>query len=151
MAREIEFHPGVADLPAYARRLLLKAHARALRVVVTGAAELLTRLDSLLWVADPGDFVAHARLRAGATPAPLLLARTPIWLADELGTLAGDVLLNLGPQMPQPLPPDGGFARLVELVGSDEASTAAGRQRWRAWLAAGHTPVDVRKRASAAD
>lgn len=143
--REIEFHPGLPDPAAYLQRLLHKACGQGLRVVVTGAPELLSRLDVQLWVSDPGDFLPHARLRAGETPGGAL-QRTPVWLADDARAVPdAAVLVNLGPAMPQG---HAGFGRVVELVGQDDDAAQAGRERWRAYLAAGDTPVDVRKRAA---
>lgn len=142
--REIEFHLGVADKFDYACRLLRKIHARRLRCVVTGEAPALSRLDAQLWSFDPQSFLPHVRLRAGQAIDPVL-ARTPLWLADE-AAVAGpaDVLLNLGP-----LPADprqlAQWARVVELVGDDEADVRAARQRWRLYRQAGHAPRDVRQ------
>lgn len=145
MSQEVEFHIGLDDKPGYACRLLRKAHARRLRVVVCGAPAALGRLDALLWTFEPGEFLPHARLRAGEAIAPML-ARTPIWLTDD-AALAGpaEVLLNLGPDLPSLQP---GWGRRVELVAQDEADLQAGRQRWRQYKAAGLVPRDVRQPAS---
>ncbi|MEK8026120.1 DNA polymerase III subunit chi [Pseudaquabacterium rugosum] len=146
--REIEFHLGVADKFDYACRLLRKIHARQLRCVVIGDARALTRLDAQLWSFDPQSFLPHMRLRAGQAIDPVLV-RTPLWLADE-AAVAGpaDVLLNLGPQPadPQTLAQ---WARVVELVGDDEADLQAARQRWRLYRQAGHAPRDMRRDAGA--
>jgi len=138
-AVQVDFHTGLADKLAYACRLLRKAQRSGARVVVTGDAALLARLDQLLWTFDPGEFIPHARLRAGERPAPRL-ARTPLWLAEQPADAGScDVLVNLGPAAlgDAPLP-----ARTIELVARDDAEVAAGRQRWRAHLAAGCTPVN---------
>ena len=145
--REVEFHIGLADKPGYACRLLRKVHARGLRAVVTGEPEALSRLDVLLWTFDVGDFIPHARLRRGEAPPPLL-ARTPIWLADEVvDGLEAAVLVNLGPAMPHR---HAGFDRVIELVAEAEDDLAAGRQRWRQYKAAGDQPRDVRQGAAPA-
>jgi DNA polymerase-3 subunit chi len=142
MGREVEFHIGLGDKPAYACRLLRKALARGLRVVVTGAPEQLSRLDGLLWTFEVGEFIPHARLRGGEAIGPLL-ARTPIWLADDAGAAgSAEVLVNLGPDMPDG---HGGFARVIELVSEDPDDLHAGRQRWRQYKAAGDAPRDVRQ------
>ena len=136
---QVDFHTGLADKLPYACRLLRKAYRAGRRVVVTGDAQQLARLDSLLWTFDPGEFIPHARLRAGEQPPPRL-APTQLWLA-ELPADAGacDVLVNLGPAaLPDaPLP-----ARTVELVARSDDEVAAGRQRWRQHLAAGRAPVN---------
>ena len=144
--QEIEFHLGLDDGPAYACRLLRKAWSRQLRAVVTGAPEALNRLDVLLWTIEPGAFIPHARLRQGQAPAALLLARTPIWLADRSDALpAADLLVNLGPALPASWQ---GFDRVVDLVADDGLD--AGRQRWRQYKAAGCAPRDMRQAAGAA-
>ena len=146
MPQEIEFHPGLPDVAEYLLRLLQKAQARRLRVVVTGDPDWLGRLDVQLWTADAGSFLPHARLR-GTAAAPPMLARTPLWFADDPRMLPeAEVLVNIGPDMPAGWD---GFQRVVELVGDALDAAAAGRQRWRHYLAAGAVPVDVRKRAAA--
>ncbi len=79
---EIAFHFNAPDKLAYACRLLRKAYRSQARVVVTGDAAQLARLDQLLWTFDVGEFIPHARLRAGEQPAPRL-APTPLWLAER--------------------------------------------------------------------
>ena len=136
---QVDFHTGLAEKLAYACRLLRKAYRSQARVVVTGDAAQLARLDQLLWTFDPGEFIPHARLRAGEQPSPRL-APTPLWLADDAADAgACDVLVNLGPAplADAPLP-----ARTIELVARTDDEVAAGRQRWRAHLAAGRTPVN---------
>jgi DNA polymerase-3 subunit chi len=135
----VDFHTGLQDKLPYACRLLRKAVRAGHRVVVTGDAQQLAELDRLLWIFDVGDFVPHARLRAGERPAPRL-ARTPLWLADQPADAgACDVLVNLGPDGlgDAPLP-----ARTIELVTRDPDEVAAGRQRWRGHVAAGRQPVN---------
>jgi DNA polymerase-3 subunit chi len=136
---QVDFHTGLADKLAYACRLLRKAHRSRARVVVTGDAATLARLDQLLWTFDPGEFIPHARLRAGEQPPPRL-APTALWLADQPADAgACDVLVNLGPAGlgGQVLP-----ARTIELVARADDEVAAGRQRWRAHVTAGRTPVN---------
>jgi DNA polymerase-3 subunit chi len=71
----LEFHTDVGDPLAYACRLLRKAYRRALKVVVCGEAERLTRLDTLLWTFEQQEFVPHARLRSGERTDPALAGR----------------------------------------------------------------------------
>lgn len=149
---EVDFHTGVADKLGYTCRLLRKAWRAGRRVVVTGAPEQLSRLDSLLWTFDPGDFIPHARLRSGEA-VPARLARTPIWLADAPIDLltdpaadAGrhDVLVNLGPAVAADVER---FARVIEIVAEPPDEVASGRQRWRHYLAAGLKPTNHAQRA----
>jgi len=133
----VDFHTGLADKLAYACRLVRKAWRSGHQVVVTGPSGELARLDQLLWTFEPGEFIPHLRLRAGEA-VPARLARTPVWLAERPADAARqDVLVNLGPGAAQD---SSGFARVIELVGADEADAAAGRQRWRQYRAAGREP-----------
>ena len=139
MTGQVDFHTGLADKLPYACRLLRKACRAGRRVVVTGEARQLAVLDQLLWTFDPGEFIPHARLRAGEQPAPRLL-RTPLWLAEQPADAgACDVLVNLGPGLldDAALP-----SRTIELVASGADEVAAGRQRWRQHLSAGRKPVN---------
>ena len=125
---KVEFHTGVTDKLAAACRLLRKAQAAGASVVVCGERAVLDRLDVVLWTFEPQSFVAHARLKAGAVPAPRL-ARTPTWLVDDAAAVpAREVLLNLGPAMVEGWED---FARVIEIVSADPADADAGRQRWR--------------------
>ncbi len=138
-----EFHTGVADKLGYTCRLLRKAWRAGNRVVVTGDPAQLSRLDALLWTFEVGEFVPHARLRAGEVIAPRL-ARTPIWLVDVVDDVVNDagrcdVLVNLGPDW---VPGHAACARLIEIVADTPDELQAGRQRWRQYLAAGLTPVN---------
>lgn len=124
----VEFHTGVADKIGHACRVLRKAQGAGATVVVCGEAQTLDRLDVALWTFDPLSFVAHARLRAGATPVAAL-ARTPTWLVDDPATApTAAVLLNLGP-----LTVDGceRFSRVIEIVSVELDDRAAGQRRWR--------------------
>lgn len=134
MPEAVEFHTGMSDEVGFACRLLRKAYARGARVAVQGAPDLLSRLDEALWLFDPQQFVPHARLKRGQQ-ASARLARTPLWLLDP-GAVAphGEVLVNLGPGMPEGVE---AFGRVIEIVGGDPAARDAGRKRWRAYEAQG--------------
>lgn len=140
MTPDVAFHTGLADKPAYACRLLRKAWRSGARVIVTGAPEVLNRLDVQLWTFEQDEFLPHAR-RRGAEPRDALLeARTPIWLADRIDDWPAperQVLVNLGPALPAAFVR---FARVIELVGTDEDDVQAGRRRWREYLGAGCQP-----------
>ena len=140
----VDFHTGVADKLGHTCRLVRKAWRAGHRVVVTGSPEQLSRLDLQLWTFEPGEFIPHARLRAGAT-VPQALARTPIWLADQPADLPGEVgegqvLVNLGPG---PAAGVDRYARLIEIVAQPADEVAGGRQRWRHYLAAGLAPTNL--------
>ena len=137
VATQVDFHTGVTDKLAYTCRLLRKAWRAGSRVVVVGSPEQLSRLDALLWTFDAGEFIPHARLRAGQVVAPHLV-RTPIWLADEpAAVFAPEVLVNLGPSAVLGFER---YPRVIEIVAEPADEVAIGRQHWRQYLAAGITP-----------
>ena len=135
---EVAFHTGVVDPLDYACRLLRKASRQGARVLVIGEPQQLSRLDVLLWTFDPGEFIAHARLRAGQAAAAEM-ALTPIWLVDDLTQAPpASVLVNLGAEGPEHI---GAFERVVEIVSTDDQARLTARQRWRRYEATGHAVV----------
>jgi DNA polymerase III subunit chi len=127
---KVEFHSGVTEPLALTCRLLRKAHASGVRVVVHGPGALLNQLDQALWIFDALSFVPHVRLRSGARPSAQQ-ARTPTWLVEDVSAVPDrDVLVNLGPDMVEGWE---AFARVIEVVPGDEAASAAARQRWRSY------------------
>ncbi len=129
---EVEFHTGVADRLGFACRLLRKAASRGAKVVVHAAgADDAAALDRALWTFDALAFVPHARAGSRAP------AATPIWIVERLADAPHhEVLLNLSPQVADGFET---FARLIEVVGHDDA--AAGRARWRHYAARGYPIV----------
>ena len=135
----VTFHSGVTDKLAYTCRLVRKAWRSGRRVVVTGSVDQLARLDGLLWTFEKGEFLPHARLRAGQALAAHL-GRTPVLLADVAAEAGhGEVLVNLGPAL---VPGHGDFARVNEVVAESTEDVQSGRQRWRAYLAEGVQPIN---------
>jgi DNA polymerase-3 subunit chi len=134
---EVEFHTGLAEPLDHASRLLRKAQRSGGRVcVVSPQWEALSRH---LWVAEPREFMAHARPGVAASA----WRRSALWLlpAFDAGVDASPrptVWINLGADAPSRLD---GCERLIELVGQAAADAAAGRQRWRAYKAQGLEPV----------
>lgn len=128
---QVEFHTGVAEPVHFACRLLRKAYRQGARVAVLAPADTLRTLDRELWTFEEREFVPHLRL-AGAKPA--LLARTPLWLLDDLafGEPLPDglpeVLVNLGSDASLP---EGYPARLIEIVARDADEADRARLRWR--------------------
>lgn len=134
----VTFHVNVADRVAYTCRLLRKAYRLGAQVTVVGPAELLDKVDRLLWLAEPADFVAHVRVPAGATLAPRLVS-TPIWLVERLDDArAHATLVNLDADAPPVLQH---FERIVEIVSADEPGRTEGRQRWRHYRSLGLEPT----------
>ncbi len=129
---EVEFHTGVADPVGFACRLLRKAYRAGARVQVTAPPESLAALDRALWTFEERDFVPHARVPGCAAA---MAARTPIWLSPRAGGPgAPGVVVNLGAEAPPALDE---VQRLIEVVAADADEAERGRQRWRAYKAAG--------------
>jgi DNA polymerase III subunit chi len=127
---KVEFFTGLPDKFDYACRMLRKAQAKGMPVVVTGEPPLLDRLDVALWTFDALSFVPHARLRADAK-GDAVHARSGLWLADEaVAATHRQVLINLGPDMAAGWRD---FERVIELVGVEPADRDAGRHRWRVY------------------
>jgi DNA polymerase III subunit chi len=132
---EVEFHTGVADRIGFACRLLRKASRQGARVLVTAPDEVLAELDRALWVFEERDFLPHVRM-PGARPA--VAARTPVWLARDAASAeaagAPRLVLNLGAAAPHDV---ASLERLIEVVSAEPDDAEQGRQRWRAYKAAG--------------
>jgi DNA polymerase-3 subunit chi len=130
---EIAFHFNVPDKLAYACRLLRKARATGAKVVVTGEAEDLRRLDTELWAFAALEFIPHAHV--GAAEAQVVAA-SPVVLADgPRGTPHQEVLVNLGGAVPEGFER---FERLIELVSQDESDRLAARARWKHYADRGY-------------
>jgi DNA polymerase-3 subunit chi len=127
----IDFYTHCADRLEVAARLVVKAWAQHGSVrVLTPGDDGTAELDARLWRLPPTGFLPHCRL---ASP---LAAETPIVVDHALvheGPAA--VLINLHPSPP---PFFSRFERLVEIVGTDDGDTAAGRERWRFYKERGY-------------
>lgn len=129
---QIEFHFNTTERLQYTCRLLRKAHARALRVGVVGSEASLRQLDAALWSFSESDFLPHSN----AADALEVQAASPIRLhVDPLQFSGMDVLVNLGDEVPQGF---ASFARLIEIVATDEHGRMTARQRWRHYSAQGY-------------
>ena len=134
---EVKFFVNVADPLAYTCRLVRKAFRTGAKVTVAGPPPALARFDRALWEFDPLEFVPHVMPRAGQALSSRLQA-TPVWLVADLEQAAHrDVLVNLFDDAP---PGFESFARVVEIVASDEAALTAGRRRWRHYATRGYAP-----------
>jgi DNA polymerase-3 subunit chi len=121
----VDFHFNVPDKVGYACRLLRKACAAGARLAVTGPDEILRDLDRQLWVFSPLDFVAHSH--PGSSTG--VVQASPVQLLHEPALAPHrDVVLNLGTEKPVGF---NEFARLIELVSTDETDRLHARQRWR--------------------
>lgn len=131
---QVAFHFNAADKWAYTCRLVRKALSRGARLVVCADGDGLKRIDVGLWTLHPQAFLPHAGVQS-----PLrVVSRSPVRLCSQLVPgESGDVLVNLLPETPTGFER---FNRLIDVVGTDEASRVAARARWRAHVADGRQP-----------
>ena len=128
----IDFHSNVPDKIAYACRLTRKARVAGSRLVllVKDRQELMT-LDQALWTFSEQEFLPHV------TAGDPLAAQTPVILTDhdDAELPHYHVLVNLTPATPAHF---ARFERMIEIISSDEAEKAAGRERYRFYKQRGY-------------
>lgn len=130
---QVSFHFNVADPADYACRLIRKALARRLRVLLCAPPDWVAQIDQALW-AQPLSFVPHAT----ADAAEHVLACSPVYLCSDVSdTDRADVFINMQPSVSAHL---AHFGRLIEIVPPNEALRAQARQRWRHFMSIGWTP-----------
>lgn len=129
----IAFHFGAAQKWQYASRLLRKAVGRGSRVVVAVDTPDMAQMDQALWAVAPTEFIPHCQSDAAGS----VSKRSPVVLVDsaQVPPRVGDVLLNLGSKVPQGYE---AFARVIEVVSTDEEERSQARLRWRHYGASGH-------------
>lgn len=123
----IDFHTNIPDKLGYACRLARKAYAaRAKVVVLADSAAQASELNDALWTLSGTDFIPH--VLAGDPLAP----ETPVIVtADEDAELPHrDMLINLTRRTPAGFDR---FARVFEIISTDEGDAAAGRARYVAY------------------
>ena len=128
----IDFHSNVPNKLAYACRLVRKARAAQCKIVLLGRdRNELTQLDQLLWSFSEQDFIPH--VHAGDP----LAAQTPVILTDSEAVELPHhhVLINLSGNTPEHF---ARFERMFEIISSDEADKAAGRDRYRFYKERGY-------------
>ena len=133
---EVEFHFNVSDKLEYSCRLLRKAHAGGVKLLVKADPVMLAQLDQMLWTLSATEFLPHCRSDAP----PATLALSPIVLAASvlepvLEGRATGVLVNLGQDVP---PGFESFERFIEIVSSAPDDRQAGRQRWNHYKQRGY-------------
>ena len=117
----IEFHFNTSERLLHTCRLVRKARAQGSRIAVTGAPVTLKQLDAELWRFQDVSFLAHCTVQ----DPPEIQRASPVALGpDPHAWGINEVLLNLGDEVP-----DGfeRFARLIEIVSSDEHGRAQAR------------------------
>lgn len=123
----IDFHTNIGDKLGYACRLARKAYgAKGKLVLLAEDAAQAAALDAALWTLSDTDFLPH--VMAGDP----LAAVTPIIVtdSDELEFPHGDMLVNLTRRTPANVDR---FARVFEIISTDEDDAAAGRKRYVAY------------------
>jgi len=123
----IDFHTNIPDKLSYACRLARKAYAaRAKVVLLADSPAQAAELNDALWTLSGTDFIPH--VMAGDPLAP----ETPVIVtADEATELPHhDMLVNLTRRTPAGFDQ---FARLFEIISTDEEDAAAGRARYVAY------------------
>lgn len=130
---DVAFHFNAPDRVAYACRFLRKAVGLGARVLVTGSPVTLSQLDAALWSLSPIDFIPHCSLADDAR----LVAASPVVLSDSIQSSAHrQVLLNLADLVPEGFEE---FARVIEIVGSDDAGRQLARHRWKFYTDRGYS------------
>jgi DNA polymerase-3 subunit chi len=128
----VDFHSKVPDKLLYACRLVRKACAADMRVVVfTQDRTQLDALDEALWTFSEQDFLPH--VMAGDA----LAAQTPVILTDDADAVLPhhQILINLSGETPAHF---ARFERLFEVISTDEDDLAAGRERYRQYQQRGY-------------
>ena len=116
----------------FACRLAEKIYQLGKRVYIHTTDEQHSRaLDDLLWTFQSGSFVPHERYQDGhAAHSPVLIGHQAQPKADA------DVLINISDELPMFY---SGFARVAEIVDSEEAVKLKGRERFRLYRERGCT------------
>lgn len=128
----VDFHSKVPDKIGYACRLVRKARAADMKVVVFAADPAqMSALDDALWTFSEQDFLPH--VAAGDE----LAAMTPVILTHDAGQPLPhhQVLINLSREMPAHF---ARFERMFEIVSSEEDDLLAGRERYRQYQQRGY-------------
>jgi DNA polymerase-3 subunit chi len=118
---------------AFGCRLAEKVWKLRQRVhAVVADAGAAAALDELLWTFRQGSFVPHEVVASGAAP------EAPVTIGLDAATAPeADVLINLTGDVPAGFER---YPRVAEIVTADANDRAAGRQRHRAYQAAGLAP-----------
>ena len=127
----IDFYFNAPDRLQVACRLAGKAFAQKKKLLIFAPApETARRIDNMLWTWQQLSFIPHC---AAHDP---LAAQTPVLITSESAAPPEcDVLLNLGSECP---PFFERYARLLEIVGRDDADRSLGRGRFKFYKERGY-------------
>lgn len=130
---DVAFHFNAPDRLAYACRFLRKAVGLGAKVLVTGSPATLAQLDAALWSFSPVDFIPHCSLADDAR----LIEVSPVIFSDSIQpSVHRQVLLNLADFVPEGFEE---FARVIEIVDSDDAGRQLARNRWKFYTDRGYS------------
>ena len=128
----VDFHSKVPDKLLYACRLIRKARAADMKIVVyLQNVQQQQALDEALWTFSEQDFLPH--VAAGDALAP----QTPVILTHDAADVLPhhQVLINLSQQTPEHF---ARFERMFEIVSTDEDDLVAGRERYKQYQQRGY-------------
>lgn len=117
-------------------RLADKIYAKGHRLYIHAESQqIAAQLDELLWTFSAGNFLPHALCESGAD------LEIPIQIGHDSEPLPtgghdGDVLINLAPVVPLFF---SRFARVAEIVGTEEDNKLSARERFRFYRDRGYT------------
>ena len=123
----IDFHTNIPDKLAYACRLARKAYSSKAKIVLLAEdAAQAAALNEALWTLSNIDFLPHVMADDPLAP------ETPIIITDseEAALPHHEMLVNLTRRTPSTFAQ---FARVFEIISTDESDAAAGRQRYVAY------------------
>lgn len=131
---EIAFHFGAPDKMAYVCRLLRKAASSGAKVLVLAPEAVVAKLDADLWAISATDFVSHCSGVANDS----VKRRSAIVIASQLEHWAAEcgVLVNVTDNVPNQF---ADYARLIEVVSTDDTDRRSARVRWKHYADLGYT------------
>lgn len=123
---KVDFHLNVANKINYASKIIQKARAQNLKVLVLAEPPELRQLDHFLWSEPADGFAPHCLASAPVST----LQRTEVVLCESVPIqqqVVSHVLLNLSTQQPENYQQ---FQRVIEIVSRQEDDLQMARQRW---------------------
>ncbi|MBI4753825.1 MAG: DNA polymerase III subunit chi [Betaproteobacteria bacterium] len=135
---EVDFYHDARDKLAAAAQIIAAQCQAGRRILVFATSdEVARRIDRMMWIQPATGFLPHCAADSRWA------GETPVVIARNLDDLShDDVLVNLDGDLP---PGFARFARLIEVVGQDEADRAPARARFRFYRDRGYavTPHDL--------
>lgn len=130
---DIAFHFGAPDKMAYVCRLLRKAACSGAKVVVLAPDAMVAKLDTDLWALTSTDFVSHCSDSASGA----VKRRSAVVIASNMAKMPPvcDVLVNATDVVPNRF---ADYARLIEVVSTDDLDRRSARVRWKHYADLGY-------------